>query len=305
MSKSTVTGKAEAVSQTAGAKESIQSMSLEGKVAIVTGGGRGMGRSMVLCLARAGAKVIATAALERQELDRVAAEAPRDAVVPMIGDVTYIQDCVAIVADTMRRFGKLDILVNNAGRGMKYVSEDFITEPTRFWETDPETWRLIVDTNVNGPFFMARAAVPPMLRAGWGRIINHSVNFLTMQRRGFSPYGPSKAALESETQIWAQELSATGVTVNAILPGGATLTGMIPESYPKAARKHLLDPDIIVPPLLYLASAASDGITGKRFDASKWRADLPIEEAGLLCARDAGVYQSEPEAEKKGAVNES
>ncbi|MBV8136293.1 MAG: SDR family oxidoreductase [Deltaproteobacteria bacterium] len=300
MSKSTVRGKGETVSQTAEVKRSSQGAPLEGKAAIVTGGGRGMGRSMVLGLARAGAKVIATAARERQELDRVVAEAPRDAVVPMIADVTNVQDCAALVAETLQRFGKLDVLVNNAGRGMKYVSEDFITEPTRFWETDPETWRLIIDTNVNGPFLMARAAVPSMISAGWGRIINHSVNFLTMQRRGFSPYGPSKAALESETQIWAQELAGTGVTVNAILPGGATLTGMIPESYPEAARKQLLDPDIVVAPLLYLASEASDGITGKRFDSSKWNADLPVEEAGLLCARDAGVYQFEREATQKG-----
>jgi len=267
---------------------------LQGKVAIVTGGGRGLGRAMVLGLARAGAKVIATAARERRELDRVAAEAPGDAVVPMIADVTDAQGCVAIVGEALRRFGKLDILVNNAGRGMKYVSENFLAEPARFWETDPQTWRLVIDTNVNGPFFMARAATPAMMKAGWGRIINTSMNFSTMQRRGFTPYGPSKAALESETQIWAQELGGTGVTVNAILPGGATLTGMIPDSYPEAARKSLLDPAIIVPPLLYLASAASDGITGKRFDASRWRADLPAEQAGPLCARDAGVYAAEP-----------
>ena len=84
------------------------------------------------------------------------------------------------------------------------------------------------------------------------------------------------------------------MTVNAILPGGATLTGMVPKSYLEVERKHLLDPDIIVPPLLYLASAASDGLTGKRFDASKWRRDLPVDEAGLLCARNAGAYPAEP-----------
>jgi 3-oxoacyl-[acyl-carrier protein] reductase len=132
---------------------------------------------------------------------------------------------------------------------MKYVSEKFMTEPTRFWEVAPETWRLVIDTNVVGPFLMARAVVPKMLAAGWGRIVNVSINAETMRRRGFSPYGPSKAALESATIIWAQDLAGSGVTVNALLPGGAALTGMIPASYPDQLRAKLLDPAIMVPPL--------------------------------------------------------
>ena len=82
---------------------------------------------------------------------------------PFLADVTQESDCGAAVDEAVRRFGRLDILVNNAGRGMKYVSENFLTEPTRFWETDPAAWRLVIDTNVNGPFLMARAAVPAML----------------------------------------------------------------------------------------------------------------------------------------------
>ena len=131
------------------------------------------------------------------------------------------------------------------------------------------------------------------MKAGWGRIINTSASFLTMQRRGFTPCVAVQGRARPKRRSGPQELTGTGVTMNAILPGGATLTGMIPESYPEAARKLLLDPDIILPPLLYLASAASDGLTGKRFDASKWRGDLRVEEAVLLCARDAGVYQAE------------
>jgi NAD(P)-dependent dehydrogenase (short-subunit alcohol dehydrogenase family) len=265
-------------------------MSLDGKVAIVTGGGRGLGRAMVLGLAQAGARVIATAARERDEVERVAGEGG-GAVVPFVADVTQEKDCAAVVAEAISRFGRLDILVNNAGRGMKYVSENFLTKPTRFWETDPAAWRMVIDTNVTGPFLMAHAAVPHMLRVGSGRVINTSISYGTMQRRGYSPYGPSKAALESETQIWAQELDGTGVTVNAILPGGATLTGMIPDAFPEAQRTRLLDPAIIVPPLLFLAGAASDGITGKRFDASLWRTNLPPAEAAALCACDAGVYE--------------
>ena len=188
----------------------------------------------------------------------------------------------------MEEFGRLDILVNNAGRGMKYVSETFITEPTRFWETDPDVWRLVIDANVNGPFLFSRAAVPTMLRAGWGRIVNISMNHETMRRRGFSPYGPSKAALESETIIWSQDLQGAGVTVNALLPGGATLTGMIPDNVDPAVRANFLDPEIMVPPLLWLCSRQSDGVTGKRFVATRWRTDLEPSAAAQGAIESAG-----------------
>ena len=93
---------------------------------------------------------------------------------------------------------------------MKYVSEHFMTEPTRFWEVAPSTWRLVIDTNVNGPFLMARAVTPHLLAAGWGRIINITMNRATMCRAGFSPYGSSKAALESETAIWSADFARHG-----------------------------------------------------------------------------------------------
>ena len=244
------------------------------RVAIVTGGGRGLGRAMTLGLAQAGVRVVATAARELAEVEEVAQEAERecgdDRVQPLLADVTRAEDCAAAVREAVARFGRLDILVNNAGRGMKYVSNTFLTEPTRFWEVAPDTWRMVIDTNVNGPFLMARAAVPVMLDAGGGRIVNISMNRETMRRRGFSPYGPSKAALESETAIWAQDLADSGITVNALLPGGATLTGMIPEGLPDSARGGLLSPEIVVPSLLWLCSDAAAAVTGKRLDARKW-----------------------------------
>src|SRR6476660_4386800 len=128
--------------------------SLGGRVAIVTGGGRGLGRAMALGLAKAGASVVVTAARERDEIERVAREADAggrpNAIYPMLADVTREDDCARMVATALERFGRLDILVNNAGRGMKYVSEHFLTQPTRFWETPAETWRLVIDTNVVG-----------------------------------------------------------------------------------------------------------------------------------------------------------
>ena len=143
-------------------------------------------------------------------------------------------------------------------------------------------------TNVNGPCFMARAAVPAMLAAGWGRSVNISMNHQTMRRRGFSPYGPSKAALGTETIVWAQELAGTGVTVSAVLPGGATRTGMIPDDAPAELRASQLDPQVSVPPLVWLASPASDGLRGHRLVAARWPAGAGDRAAAEAAIDDAG-----------------
>jgi NAD(P)-dependent dehydrogenase (short-subunit alcohol dehydrogenase family) len=270
----------------------VKTRQIPSHVAIVTGGGRGLGRAMVLGLAHAGIHVVATAAREGSEVEAVAEEVRRSCgesrVLPLVADVTKEDDCAEVVDVAVKRFGRLDILVNNAGRGMKYVSNEFLTEPTRFWEVAPETWRLVIDTNVNGPFMMARHAVPVMLKAGWGRIVNVSVSQGTMRRRGFSPYGPSKAALESETVIWAQDLEGTGVTVNVLLPGGATLTGMVPQTLSDKAKSTLLDPSIIVPPLLWLVSPEADGMTGRRLVATKWQNGIDGKAAAEAATEQAG-----------------
>ncbi len=245
---------------------------LRERVVIVTGAGRGLGRAMAQGLAEAGCRVLATAARTPGEL-AVLAEAYPGRILALQADVTDPGDCARCVRSALLNFGRLDVLVNNAGRGMRSVSARFLSEPTRFWETDVDAWRALIDTNVNGPFLMAREATPVMLRAGWGRIINISMNYATMRRAGFSPYGPSKAALEAETAIWAQDLAGTGVTVNSLLPGGATRTGMIPPEVPSSLAATLLDPRVILEPLLFLASSRSDGVTGRRFVATRWPAD--------------------------------
>jgi NAD(P)-dependent dehydrogenase (short-subunit alcohol dehydrogenase family) len=171
---------------------------------------------------------------------------------------------------------------------MRYVSERFLIEHPHFWEVAPETWRMIIDTNVNGPFLMSRAVAPGMIARGWGRIINISVSRETMQRRGFSPYGPSKATLESQTVIWAQDLAGTGVTVNALLPGGATLTGMVPDEIPTELRERLMSPEIMVPPLLWLVSDAAGKFSGKRIIASRWDTNVYPGEAAVRASEAAG-----------------
>ncbi|HYA88077.1 MAG TPA: SDR family oxidoreductase [Nitrospirota bacterium] len=243
---------------------------MDGKVAIVTGGGRGIGRAIAEGYVQEGCRVVVIAARERKEIDSFAAAWGKDRALALLADVTDYGACEGVISKTISHFGRIDVQVNNAGRGMKYVSPNFMTEPTRFWETDPEAWKMVIDTNVNGPFFMARAVVPHMLRQKSGAIINVTMNYETMKRRGFSPYGPSKAALESETIIWAQDLEGTGITVNEILPGGATDTGMIPTSFPADLRSRLLKPNVIVPVAVFLGSDEGRRITGRRLTANAW-----------------------------------
>src|SRR6266851_840214 len=276
----------------------MASSALSGKTAIVTGAGRGLGRSMALGLARAGANVMLTAARNRRELDGVAEEAAKNAgagaIRQFLADVATEEDCQRVVSETVREFGGVHILVNNAGRGMRFVSEKFFDTPTKFWETDPAVWKMIIETNINGPFLMARAAAPHMMKQRWGRIVNISMNHETMRRAGFSPYGPSKAALESETIIWAQDLAGTGVTVNSLLPGGATDTGMVPENIAVELRRHLLDPEVMVPPILWLVSEEAGAVTGARLVAKFWDSSLLPARAAEKARFTAGWTVPEP-----------
>jgi 3-oxoacyl-[acyl-carrier protein] reductase len=106
-----------------------------------------------------------------------------------------------------------------------------------------------------------------MLAAGRGSIVNVTINHQTMVRRGFSPYGPSKAALEAMTEIWSQELEGTGVVINLLLPGGATATGMVPDSVPDGV--ELLSPEVVVPGALHLAVTER---SGQRIVGTEWTA---------------------------------
>ncbi len=235
------------------------SVELSGQVAIVTGGGRGIGRAIALAYAAAGADVVISAARNLPEAERVAAEAAEldGAVHAIQADVTAEEDVRRLTERALDLRGRIDVLVNNAARGMKFVNERFMTDPRPFWEASPEAWRLVIETNVLGVFLVSRAVVGHMLAARRGSIVNVTINQATMTRRGFSPYGPSKAALEAMTEVWAAELEGTGVTINLLAPGGATATGMIAEETPPDI--ELLDPEIVVPAALALARAERSG----------------------------------------------
>ncbi len=246
---------------------------LNGKVAIITGGGRGIGKAIASAYADNGAKVIITAAAHKDEIEKTASQINAMAV---LADITKESSVKNLVDTVLNKFGRIDILVNNAARGMLFVNENFMTEPKPFWESDPESWQMVINTNVNGTYLMTRAVIPQMLKQKYGRIINISINLETMKRKGFSPYGPSKAALESMSTIWAQELEGTGITLNVLLPGGATLTGMIPPSFPEDKRKNILKPEVIAPAAVYLASDDAAKLNGQRIVAVDWNREHGI-----------------------------
>ena len=240
---------------------------LRERVAIVTGGGRGIGRAIALGYARAGADVVISAARNRGEAEAVTAESEAlpGRIEAVQADVTVSDDVERLVERALSLRGRIDVLVNNAARGMRFVNERFMTDPRPFWEADADAWRMVIETNIVGVFLMSRAVVPSMLAAGRGSIINVTINHATMVRRGFSPYGPSKAALEAMTEVWAQELDGTGVVINLLAPGGATATGMVPDGAP--AGVELLSPEVIVPGALHLAVTDR---SGQRIVGTEW-----------------------------------
>jgi 3-oxoacyl-[acyl-carrier protein] reductase len=131
-----------------------------------------------------------------------------------------------------------------------------------------------------------------MVEAGWGRIVNVTTKLDTMNRVGTHPYGTSKAALEMATEVWAKDVEGTGLTVNIVNPGaGANTPGMAEEA--RAASREgrsarLVEPDEMVPPLLYVVSREADRVNGYRFDANAWDATLAPADAASRAGRPAG-----------------
>jgi 3-oxoacyl-[acyl-carrier protein] reductase len=243
----------------------------------VTGGARGLGRAMTLALIRSGVRVTvadlpASAAEVRELMDIAGKESLQDRLLSVESDVTQWQDCAAAVKKAADHFGAVHGLVNNAGMGMQNIGNVLVGKRKRFFEVDADAWRKAIDVNVNGPFMMAKAITPRLIEQGWGRIVNIETSLYTMMMDGFSPYGPSKAALESATVIWSKDLAGTGVTVNALLPGGAANTRMIPQSE-VTDRSTLVQPEVMMAPIVWLMSPRSDGVNGRRIIAKEWDAD--------------------------------
>jgi gluconate 5-dehydrogenase len=241
---------------------------LRGVRVLVTGATSGIGRAMAEALVAAGATVAITGR-EVGRAQRVAEEMPEGSgqAIGIAMDVRDDHQVERGVREVMERLGGLEALVNNAGLGMRAVNPQFLTMPQPFWKVDRKAFREVIATNLTGYFLVAGEVVPHLLRAGRGRIVNISMNHTTMRRPGFVPYGPSRAGAESLSQIMAADLAGTGVSVNMLLPGGATETGMIPEDVPLEVRSNLLSPRVMAAPICWLCSAAAEGVTGERIVA--------------------------------------
>jgi NAD(P)-dependent dehydrogenase (short-subunit alcohol dehydrogenase family) len=260
------------------------------RVAIVTGGLRGLGRGMTLGLAATGVRVLAVGHLPED----VAAMEGTPNVRPMIADLRSPEACDRVVAEALAAFGRLDILVNNAGLTFTYIDPARFRreKPRKFWEVDDEVIQNVMDTNYVAADQMGRRVAPILVKQDWGRIINVTTKLDTMNREGSVPYGSSKAALEMTTEIWAKEMVGTGVTVNIVNPGaGANTPGMNQElrDWSREGKvPRLVEPDEMVPPLLYVVSEAADAVNGYRFDALTWDASLPPTESARRNGRPAG-----------------
>jgi NAD(P)-dependent dehydrogenase (short-subunit alcohol dehydrogenase family) len=239
---------------------------------LVTGGTSGLGFAMAAALTETGATVALTGRSGRRA-SSVAARLTGAVGIEL--DTRDESSAAAAVDRAWSALGGIDMLVNNAGIGMRTVNPRFMTHPQAFWEVSPDGFRAVVDTNLTGYFLVARELTPRMLAAGGGRIVNISISQSTMHRAGFVPYGPSRAGSEALSRIMAADLRDTGVTVNVLLPGGATATGMLPAgAVPDGIQ--VLDPAVMGPPIVWLASPAAAGVHDERIVAvefERWLRD--------------------------------
>jgi gluconate 5-dehydrogenase len=229
---------------------------------------------MAEALADSGARVVITGRDESRTAETAEQiDAGRGRVGGVAMDVRDERSVAEGVRRVLAELGGLDVLVNNAGIGMRTVNPRFFTEPRGFWEVTPDGFRDVVDTNLTGYFLVTRAVAPAFIAAGAGRIVNISLNQETMTRKGFVPYGPSRAGSDALSRIMAADLREHSVWVNVLLPGGATRTGMIPDGVPAAIREQLLDPSVMAAPIRWLCSPAADGVTDERIvarDFDEW-----------------------------------
>lgn len=253
---------------------------------LMTGAAGGLGSVMTAALLADG-HAIAAVDRSAESLSRLVARhgAGRERLLPIEADLANPAACAVAVETAAAHFGRLEGVVNNAGIGMSSIRPDAETRHPGIAELTTEIWDRFFAVNVRAPLLVTQAALPHLERAGWGRIVNNTTSYRTMLR--VLPYGASKSALESMSAVWALELDGSGITVNVLVPGGPTDTPFISDAagWP---RDQMLRPAIMGPPIAWLMSDASNGVTSKRFTAQHWDASLPSAEAAPKAGRDIG-----------------
>jgi NAD(P)-dependent dehydrogenase (short-subunit alcohol dehydrogenase family) len=238
---------------------------LQGKVCLITGASRGLGRALAYEFARSGARLVinsrSSSAKELAETERQVA-AIGASVLRVQADISLRADIERLAGEALERFGRVDILINNASSLGPTPMPYLIDYPTLDFEQ-------VMQTNVTGPFMLTRALVGQMLGHGSGSIINVSSDAGAVGYPSWGAYGVSKAALDHLTRTWAAELEGTGVRANSVDPGDMN-TVMKRASDPEGDPSQWADPAAVTPIFIYLASDESAGVNGKRFNAQEY-----------------------------------
>jgi meso-butanediol dehydrogenase/(S,S)-butanediol dehydrogenase/diacetyl reductase len=231
---------------------------LEGETAIVTGGGRGIGRAISLALARAGATVV-VASRSTDEIERTKAEIEAEGgkAFAIATDVTSRAAVEALVARTREATGRIDIVVNNAGV--------FVWKPLA--RLDEAEWDRVLDTNLKASYLLVHAALPDLVASGRGRILNVSSIHGTVGDANVVAHCAAKFGLVGFTKALASELRGAGVTVNAICPGSTDNKSREPSGRPHASPlQEKLDAHDVAEAALFLVSPKAAMITGAVLD---------------------------------------
>lgn len=248
---------------------------IAGKRILLTGSTSGLGFAMAQALLKEGAMVLITGR-DQNKIDQ-AVYRTKSLPGKCIGALIDVRDEQSIkkgLDEMLQAWGGIDVLVNNAGIGMRTVNPRFMTDPKPFWEISSSAFRDVIDTNLTGYFLVSKAAVPFLLKARSGRIVNIDISEGTKRRKGFVPYGPSRAGTESLSHIMAQDLVEHGISVNLLQPGGATVTGMLPEDVAIKTSTQLLHADVMAEPILFLCSDSAEGLNDEQViarDFQEWK----------------------------------
>ena len=237
-------------------------MQLEGKVALVTGASRGIGRAVAIRLAKSGAKIAVNYAGNQaaaEEVKQIIEQNGGEAILVQ-ADISNAESVDAMVAAVMEAFGRIDILVNNAG----------ITRDTLLMRMKEADWNAVIQTNLTGVFYVTKAVSKIMMKQRYGKIVNMSSVVGLMGNAGQANYAAAKAGVIGFTKSMAKELAARNITVNAIAPGfiatdmTAVLSDKVKEDLAtKIPRGRLGEADDIASAVLFLVSDSANYITGQ------------------------------------------